>query len=294
MFALRAQKMAYFMSFIKGVAALIFAGFVLYYGLGYLDRCSGFKGFLASLVLFPLVLYSAAYIAEKLTLGKLGSFGHTVVMVLVLMCFGAIYMTKHEKREIASLQTAARALGLNYHSEFKLNPALAKNPALQRGFMPMVKDVLAGSYRDIETIIFKYEYEKLSSDYPDHYFRTAVVFFDPQVKLPEFYLKPQSLGGRIFKKKDIDFEEDPKFSKRYYLTGKDPKAIRNVFAVQQRQALVESKNKWAIGSAEGYVVIYADDKMDEQIKPNAKEIGAYLEQTWLLYDVLSSPVRMSH
>ncbi|MBW2109409.1 MAG: hypothetical protein JRI36_12210, partial [Deltaproteobacteria bacterium] len=148
-------------------------------------------------------------------------------------------------------------------------------------------------YHGTETIIFNYDYEKLSGDYPDHYLRTAVVFFDPQVKLPEFYLKPQSLGSRIFKRKDIDFEEDPYFSKRYYLTGPDRKAVRDVFAIPQRQALIESKNRWAVGSAEGYVVIYADEKMDEQIKPSANEMGAYLEQTWSLYDVLSSSMRMS-
>ncbi|MBW2109329.1 MAG: hypothetical protein JRI36_11800 [Deltaproteobacteria bacterium] len=84
--------MAYLASFVKGVAALILAGFVLYYGLEYLDRYTyGFKGFVASLVLFPVVLYTAAYIAEKLTLGKLGSLGHALVMVLVLICFGKIY-----------------------------------------------------------------------------------------------------------------------------------------------------------------------------------------------------------
>ncbi len=280
--------MAYLISFFKGIAALVVAGLVTYYGLGILDRSSGFKGLVAGLVMFPLVIYSASYVADKITPGKLGSFGHTLVMVLVLACFGGVYKIKTSEKQAVSYQSTAAALGLVYQENIKLPPSLAKNPALQRGFMPEIKQALMGKYRGVETIIFNYEYGELSTDYEDHYLRTVVVFTDPKNKLPEFYMKPQNIGGRLFKRSGIYFKDDSRFSKRYHLSGPDEGAVRNLFTSSKREALVAMKGKWAVGSAEGHVVIYADDKMDEEVKPTPKEMGAYLEKARALYDVLSS------
>lgn len=287
--------MAYFISFLKGIFALSVASVIIYYGLWLFDRWNyGFKGFIAALVAFPLVIFSATYVAEKLTMGKLGSMGSAFFMVLVLILYGGIYKINYEKKKVATYRSAASTLGLRYHKELNLPTLLAKNPALQRGFMPTVKNGFTGKYRGMETIVFNYEYEKLSGDYPDIYLRTAVAFSDPRIKLPEFYLKPQGLIGRLSKGKGIYFKEDPEFSKHYFLAGPDQKAVRKLFSGRQRQALFEKNQKWAVGSAEGNVVIYADDKMDEQVNPEIDEIKTYLEKTWTLYSVLSSAVQMSH
>ena len=286
--------MTYFMSLLKGVFVLSVASVVIYYGLGLFDRWNyGFKGFIAALVAFPLVIYSAIYVGEKLTMGKLGSFGSAVVMVLVLISFGGIYKINYEKKQAAHYRSAASALGLEYHRELDLPTSLAKNPALQRGFMPTVENGFTGTYRGTETMVFHYEYEKLSADYPDVYLRTAVVFSDPRIKLPEFYLKPRSLIGGMVKGKGIHFQEDPEFSTHYFLDGPDQKAVRELFSGRQRQALFETDQKWAVGSAEGNVVIYADDRMDEQVNAELDEIEAYLQKTWALYQALSSAAPMS-
>jgi len=84
--------MAYFISFLKGIFALSVASVIIYYGLWLFDRWNyGFKGFIAALVAFPLVIYSATYVSEKLTMGKLGSMGSVFFMVLVLILYGGIY-----------------------------------------------------------------------------------------------------------------------------------------------------------------------------------------------------------
>ncbi len=281
--------MTYLVSLLKGIAALIGAGLITYYGLGILDRSPhGFIGSVLELVFFLLLIYSAAYIAEKITLNKLGSFGHTIVTLLVLMCFSGIYRFNMHKRRLASYQNTAVTLGLEYHENFKLPLALAKNPALQRGFMPEVKKAFTREYHGVDIIIFSYYYEELSSDYPDHYLRTAVAFSCSKNNLPEFYLVPRGLFDRFFTRRGIYFKEDPKFSKRYSLTGPDENAVRRVFGSRQRQALLEMKRKWAVGFAEGYLVIYADEEMDEEVKTTPKEMGAYLEKTWFLFDALCS------
>ena len=281
--------MTYFISLIKGIGVFFLAAIALYYGLAFIDRwTTGFKSLFTIIVLFPLALYSAMYMATKIIPDRIGDPWQTIVMVLVLICFSGIYKIKHHKKVIDSFQSAAKALGLEYHEQLKLAPALAENPALQRGFMPKIEQALYGKYRGVEVIIFNYQYEQQSSDYPDHYFRTVVAFTDQKKKLPEFYLKPQGLLRRIVKGRGIFSREDPKFSKRYSLTGPDEKAIKKFFSRRKRETLLGMKGEWAVGSAQGYVVIYADEKMDEEVEPSPKKMGAYLEQTWFLYDVLSS------
>ena len=140
--------MAYFISFLKGIFALSVASVIIYYGLWLFDRWNyGFKGFIAALVAFPLVIYSATYVSEKMTMGKLGSMGSAFFMVLVLILYGGIYKINYEKKKVATYRSAASKLGLRYHKELNLPTLLAKNPALQRGFMPTVKNGFTGKYR---------------------------------------------------------------------------------------------------------------------------------------------------
>lgn len=209
-------------------------------------------------------------------------------MVLVLIAFAIIYNINSEKRKLAAFHTIADMLNLTYQQDVKLPPPLLENPLFDRGFMPSANHFFTGKYNNVQVMIFNYEYEKLSGDESDYYLRTAVVFKDPKIKLPDFYLRPMSPGDKLFGKNDIRFEEDVDFSKRYFLSGPDSAALYTLFGSRQRQLLKEMRRKWAIGSENGYMVIYADDKMDEQVEPKPEEMRNYLDQAWVLFKELST------
>ena len=281
--------MDFVISFVKGVLTLLLAVVALYYGLKFYNEIeSGFWEFWITIILIPVILYSAAFIAEKLTFGKLGTFGHTVATILILAIFARIYMMQSVKKDMAALQKAAQVLGLKYQQDVKLPAAMLENPLFDRGFMPKAQHLLSGKFSGVDVKIFNYQYEKLERDTEDRYWRTAVAFSITQKQVPDFYLRPWQPGERFLEKNPIDFREDPQFSKKYFLTGSNAEDVRALFGERQREVLKEIKRKWAIAAANGYLVMYADETMNEEVKPDPEAIREYLEQAWVIFKELTS------
>ncbi|HEV8584074.1 MAG TPA: hypothetical protein VGT02_03785 [Methylomirabilota bacterium] len=60
-------------------------------------------------------------------------------------------------------------------------------------------------------------------------------------RLPQFRLTPEHLGDRIAQRlgaQDLDFAQDPEFSKAYQLQGPDEGALRQLFTPETRRFLV--------------------------------------------------------
>ncbi len=284
--------MGYLSSFLKGLFSLTFAGIALYYSFYLLDHySSGIKGFVLEIVLLMFFLGLPFYIAEKLTFGKLGEAGTIILGLIILLAFAAFYKINSEKKLQEKYQKIGHLLGLKYEPEIKIPPQALANPLLNKGFMPSAQHGFKGKYGQAEILVFNYHYEELSSDVNDEYLRTAVVFSLNPAALPAFYLRPRTLSERIFKEKGIFFKEDKDFSKRYFLTGDEPDAVRKLFNPQVRKVLKEMKPDWAMAAKDGYLVIYADGKMDEAINAEYEALREYLDQTYLLFRVLTAAVK---
>jgi len=285
--------MSRLISFVKGLFILVVVIILVYYGLVLLNRWNyGALGMIAAIIIFPLVLCGAGYATELLTFKKLGSTASIFVSLFLLMCIGAVQKYNYEKDQMAGLQAAADALGLEYSRSVAVDSTLGSNPILRSGFLNTAYHALAGKYKDVDVMIFNYQYEELSGDDEDHYFRTVVVFADPHRDIPEFQMQSKSWGDRLFglldDNNEIEFPEDPEFSKRYYLLGTNQQAVRDLFGPAQRRTFVESERNWSIAGIDHRVIIYADDRMDEEVKPNLEEISKYLEQTRSLYEPIRS------
>lgn len=90
------------------------------------------------------------------------------------------------------------------------------------------------------------------------YRQLLIVFPDAATSLPEFTLRPEHLGHRIFEPligKDIDITGTPTavaFSRKYRVTGEDESAIRNVFTPSVQEYLSDTKG-WSIFSSGGHL-----------------------------------------
>jgi len=281
--------MAYFLSFVEGLAALGLTIIAINYGFRLLDRWSkGFRKLAAFILVLPPVLFLADYAARGLTLGKLGDGMTSVITILILLIVGGFFKIKHEFQQIDELQDIADALGLKFHRILKVDPTLGDHPVLKKGFSPTVAHALVGRYQDVDTLMFNFGWEDISGDVPDSYARTAVVFTDPDMEVPEFELRSAGLGhrmfGALFSGHDIELPEDPEFSKKFRLKGPDPLAVRELFDRVDRRALEETKRTWAVGGLSHRVVIYADAMMDEEVRPELEDISNYLKETWTLFE----------
>ena len=280
--------MTYVFMFIKGLVSLVVTVILVYYGMVLLNEWNyGLKGIIAAIVIFPLVLYGAGYATDKLTFGKLSSGPQIFIGIFVLMCIGAVQKYNYEMKQTAGYRDAAAYLGLEYSHDVVVDSALKNNPVFRVGFLGSGHNALIGSYHDVKLLFFNFQYEVPDADDTDHYFRSVVVYEDPEREIPEFHMRLKGFGDNIFGLLDdegeVEFTDDPPFSKKYRVIGPDAEALRQLFGPAAQSALTASPRGWAIAGLDHRVIIYADDRMDEEVKPNVEAIRDYLDQTWELY-----------
>jgi len=286
--------MSQLLSFFKGLVILVAMILTVYYGMVLINRWNYGAKALISLLLFPVILIAAGYATQLITFNKLGNTSSFLVSILLLIVVGGFQKMNYEKAQVAGFLETAEALNLEYHHSLTLDPSLKNSPIMRDGYMAMASNALTGEYRGINLTIFNYQYEQSSGDTPDHYFRTVVLFEDTGRRFPNFHIRPRTWGDRAFGLfrvvEEIDIPADSEFEKRYHLMGENSEAVRDLIGEQQRRTLKESERSWSIAGTGNLVMIFADDRMDEQVDPNPEDIRSYLEQAWPIYNSIRSSV----
>ena len=286
--------MSQLLSFFKGLVILVAMILTVYYGMVLINRWTYGAKALISLMLFPVILLAAGYATQLITFNKLGSTGSFLVSILLLIVVGGFQKMNYEKGQVAGFLETAKALNLEYHRSLNLSPELKNNPIMRDGYMATASNALTGEYRGVNLTIFNYQYEQSAGDTPDHYFRTVLLFEDTGRRFPDFHIRPRTWGDRAFGLfrvvEEIDIPEDSEFEKRYHLMGKDSEAVRDLIGEQQRRTLIESPRSWSVAGTGNLVMIFADDRMDEQVDSNPEDIRSYLEQAWPIFDSIRSSV----
>ncbi len=184
-------------------------------------------------------------------------------VALVAAVFG---VARHlERRRTQALEQAALRLGMTFQARDDNLEAHEFNqlPLFQRGHSRRIKNVAsAGNQR-----FFGYSYTVGSGQNSSTHVQTVAVFDSASRGLPRFELKPEGLFDRLGSAlggQDIDFEEDPGFSRAYRLKGPDEEAIRQTFHAGLRQHLV-SEGGWSVEGEGPWLVLYRRSK---RIRPD--------------------------
>lgn len=116
---------------------------------------------------------------------------------------------------------------------------------------------------DKEINIFDYRYT-ISTGKTFHVFDQTVFFVNSKnLGLPEFLLKPESLGHKIgayLGREDIDFESYPVFSDKYHLSGENEDYIRHHFDDTILKFFSKTSG-WSIEAANYYLIFYAANSL---------------------------------
>lgn len=164
------------------------------------------------------------------------------------------------------MQRLADDLGMDYRGEdqWSLHNLLEDFQLFSRGRRRQISHIL---YRGdpllrTEVHIFDYSYRRgrgRSGDY-----RQTVFFVHSKfLALPQFEMKPETIIhkiGALIGFDDIDFEEFPKFSRRYRLKGPDESYIRASLNEKVLSFFSEEKN-WYLEGINYYMVFYKRDKL---------------------------------
>ncbi len=107
---------------------------------------------------------------------------------------------------------------------------------------------------------------------------STIVAFKFATPFPSFMLCPETVLWRLADKvgyKDIDFEGAPDFSRRFFLHGQDPDAVRALFKPEVIQTFeqLDSKSRLYVSGSRVWLVIHCPGK-----RVPVQELRAFLQQ----------------
>jgi hypothetical protein len=166
----------------------------------------------------------------------------------------------------AAFQHQALLLGFTFHNmsvainrkngeevDPQLAAPLANLQLFQKGRSARISNVLAkGGDRERTDWVFDFSFQTGSGKNSSTVRQTVLGCRLPDREFPAFMVQPEGLFSRLFDGKDIDFEQDPDFSKTYLLKGQDVQQVRRLFTPSVR-SLLAAKKKWTVEASGPYL-----------------------------------------
>ena len=159
-------------------------------------------------------------------------------------------------------------------------------PLFKRGRARGVRNAFMGQYNGVDFTFFDYWYK--SSDMSHHY---LVAVFPTVNSIPDFELRHESIPDKIREKlgqKEIDFEADPEFSKKYHLSGTHATAVQGFFREDLRSVLTHMDRSKLDGMEGGghWLVLYRwnADYMSRRSEKYVADMGRFLDNAFNLLE----------
>lgn len=157
-----------------------------------------------------------------------------IVGVLALICtIGAISM-HFDKKRTAAFEAVAQSMNFSFSKDAStgLLEAASTFHLFSQGHSRRIKNVMKGVANEIAVKIFDYRYTVGHGKNSHTYNQTVILFTSGRLQLPAFTMRPENLFHKIggaFGYQDIDFDQNPTFSKNYLLRGPEERSIRDAF-----------------------------------------------------------------
>lgn len=159
-----------------------------------------------------------------------------IVLIVVLAIVASVRAAR--KRREALAETAA-FMGYSYEESDDSFPGRYQQfEIFTKGHAKRATNILKGKTLQAEACVLDYRYTTGGGKSSSTHYQTVCLLRSPDLKLPRFELR-RELGfvDRIveaFTGQDIDFEEDPEFSKKIALRGESVDAVRRLFRPEVR------------------------------------------------------------
>lgn len=204
-----------------------------------------------------------------------------VVVGLSVILYG--YFAEKKRRD--AMSALAAELGLSYSQDLEAADQIKfQNFQLaQQGRSRKASNVIVADSGELRLVFFDYEY-KTGSGKNSSTHRQCVVFIQsPALRVPDFSIEPEGFFNRLvvfFGAKDIDFDEDPDFSKRFLLQGPDESAIRSFFHARRRKDFLKVEDTQVECRANCCIFFKRRHRWD------AKTINAAMQQALQIHAML--------
>lgn len=208
--------------------------------------------------------------------------------LLVLLFIGLLLflswreVSVKKKRLMEKIKQFADSAGFSY--EPKGNPRTYPFGILRRysrGTRHKLHHIFRREIEGVENFIFQ---DVSDSKGRNCFF--AVVLRRPSANFPRFELLPTNDRLQLLQKfakplgmQDIDFYEDPAFSRKFLLRGEDENAIRIFFSSARREAAMNLGN-WAIEGAGDWLLLWTPEKDGD----NFDDLAGFLKDAMTVAD----------
>jgi hypothetical protein len=173
----------------------------------------------------------------------------------------------------AELSDLAATLGLEInprHEEFH-TAHLAEFHLFKQGSVAGIKSILSGTKKQVDIALIDFIFTTGSGENRSTHRQSVIYLASPHLDLPPFLLRPEHFFDRIGAAlgfNDIDFPENPDFSKRYLLKGKEEIQVRAAFT-NDVLTYFETKKTINVEAANSHLIVY---RHNQQLEP-----GPYMD-----------------
>lgn len=148
-----------------------------------------------------------------------------------------------------------------------------------KGHSHKFENVMTGDRAGLIVRLFDYSFVVSGGKSQQTYTQTVANFSKEGVSLPYFEMRPANVLDKVWDvvtHKNIHFETDPEFTRRYVLRGALPDKVREFFApsLVSFANILDMHEKWHIEGVGSTLVIYRADK-----KTAPEQMRTFLEQT---------------
>jgi len=185
-----------------------------------------------------------------------------------------------QRRRAADMSQAAMAGGFSF--EPAADPFAGSPPPVhlfQVGTRKRYRNLLRGSAGGLDVSIFDYSYVQSAGQHPQAHEQTVAALRFTGATLPAFELRPETIVLKFLAKlgfKDINFDSNPEFSRRYLLRAQDEAAVRALFTPSVLAFFEGLRDKiWVEGAGEWIAVYRWSRKVSpENVRAFADEAAA--------------------
>ncbi|RLG15093.1 MAG: hypothetical protein DRN71_02195 [Candidatus Nanohalarchaeota archaeon] len=155
-----------------------------------------------------------------------------LIAAIILAIVAFAFWSEKKRRE--ELKTAAHRMAFSFSPEKDVNLTvpMGNMKLFTKGHSRKAHNIMKGETNRVHWTVFDYEYTVGYGRHSHTYNLTVASAQLHDLSLPKFSLGPESFFdklGDMIGYKDIDFDSNPEFSKRYLLKGMDESAIRKLF-----------------------------------------------------------------
>jgi hypothetical protein len=163
-----------------------------------------------------------------------------IIVVIILVPLVILWERHNQKKMRQAWREVALGRGFAYIRDREaLKSRFGHFKIFGLGHSQRVIAAMSGTLQDANVVLLDYRYTTGGGRNRRVHRQTICVLSAPGLKLPHFFVRPETklidFLGKMFGGQDINFDEDPQFSKAFVLQGHDEEATRRLFDERVRR-----------------------------------------------------------